>query len=74
MTTECGKEKQIPLRRQPFFVLIVPSLFCTVCKGKLFPNIDIEGGSFEEVAAVSDKHCQLLCTAHPRCTYFSFAR
>ncbi|CAF99456.1 unnamed protein product [Tetraodon nigroviridis] len=47
--------------------------FDTACEGKLFPNIDIEGNHFEEVAAVSDEHCQMLCTAHPRCTLFSFA-
>lgn len=53
---------------------MVSSLFCTVCEGSLFPQVNIEGKTFQEVAAVSDKHCQALCSVHPRCTYFSFVR
>uniref|UniRef100_A0A674P8I9 Coagulation factor XI-like n=1 Tax=Takifugu rubripes TaxID=31033 RepID=A0A674P8I9_TAKRU len=46
--------------------------FAEECERSLFPQVDIAGKNFEEVAAVSDKHCQVLCSAHPRCTYFSF--
>lgn len=70
------KKKKITLlvAASAFFVFIVSSLFCAVCKGNLFPEVNIEGNNFEEVAAVSDKHCQMMCTVHPRCTYFSFDR
>lgn len=53
---------------------IVSSLFCTVCEGSLFPQVDIEGKAFVERGAVSDKHCQMLCSVHPQCTYFSYVR
>ena len=50
------------------------SVFYTACKGGLFPNTDIPGHDVEVLPAVSPEHCQALCSAHPRCTYFSYIR
>ncbi|KAM6899461.1 coagulation factor XI-like [Xenentodon cancila] len=46
--------------------------FDTACESTLFPNTDIPGSDLEMLKAVSVEHCQILCSAHPQCTYFSF--
>ncbi|XP_076610671.1 coagulation factor XI-like [Chaetodon auriga] len=46
--------------------------FNTACQGKLFANTDIPGSDIQALPAASPEHCQALCSAHPRCTYFSF--
>uniref|UniRef100_A0A3B3TK34 Plasma kallikrein-like n=1 Tax=Poecilia latipinna TaxID=48699 RepID=A0A3B3TK34_9TELE len=38
-----------------------------------FPNTDIPGSNLEHQKSVSVEHCQVLCSAHPKCTYFSFS-
>uniref|UniRef100_A0A3Q2YLY3 Coagulation factor XI-like n=1 Tax=Hippocampus comes TaxID=109280 RepID=A0A3Q2YLY3_HIPCM len=44
----------------------------TPCSMKLFPSTDIVGGTLESQFAGTPEHCLALCSAHPRCTYFSF--
>ncbi|XP_062292276.1 coagulation factor XI-like isoform X1 [Scomber scombrus] len=44
----------------------------TACQGELFSSTDIRGSDFEMLPAASPEHCQTLCSAHPRCTYFSY--
>uniref|UniRef100_A0A3Q2D1Y0 Apple domain-containing protein n=1 Tax=Cyprinodon variegatus TaxID=28743 RepID=A0A3Q2D1Y0_CYPVA len=39
----------------------------------LFPNTDIPGSNIEKLKSVSPEHCQVLCSANPQCTYFSFS-
>ncbi|XP_040908929.1 coagulation factor XI-like [Toxotes jaculatrix] len=46
--------------------------FEPACQSELFPNMDIPGNDFENLLAASPEHCQTLCSAHPKCTYFSF--
>ncbi|KAI3358005.1 hypothetical protein L3Q82_003026 [Scortum barcoo] len=46
----------------------------TACQIKLFPNADILRADIENMSAASPEHCHALCTAHPRCTYFSYSR
>lgn len=46
--------------------------FHTACKGELFSRTDIKGNNIETLPAASPEHCQTLCSAHPRCTYFSY--
>uniref|UniRef100_A0A4W6DGQ8 Apple domain-containing protein n=1 Tax=Lates calcarifer TaxID=8187 RepID=A0A4W6DGQ8_LATCA len=46
--------------------------FKPACQNKLFPNTDIPGNNLETLPAASPEHCQTLCSAHPRCTYFSY--
>ncbi|XP_070702993.1 coagulation factor XI-like [Pempheris klunzingeri] len=46
--------------------------FDTACQGILFQNTDIPRNDIQKVLAVSAEHCQILCSAHPQCTYFSF--
>ncbi|XP_014905718.1 coagulation factor XI-like [Poecilia latipinna] len=50
---------------------IIPS-YQTACQSTLFPNINFPGYDFEVHQAGSPELCQVLCSAHPQCTYFSF--
>uniref|UniRef100_A0A667WRI5 Coagulation factor XI-like n=1 Tax=Myripristis murdjan TaxID=586833 RepID=A0A667WRI5_9TELE len=43
-----------------------------VCQPKFFPNTNIQGNDMEALLAGSAEHCLSLCSAHPRCTYFSY--
>ncbi|XP_041811920.1 coagulation factor XI-like [Chelmon rostratus] len=45
----------------------------TACRTQLFPNTVIPGNNLENLHAASPEHCLALCTAHPKCTYFSYA-
>lgn len=49
-------------------------LFFTGCQKTFFVNMDIPGNDLELVKAASVEHCQVMCSAHPQCTYFSFQR
>ncbi|XP_047663961.1 uncharacterized protein LOC113661525 isoform X7 [Tachysurus fulvidraco] len=42
------------------------------CKEEIFANIHYRGNDFENIPAVSPQHCQFLCSAHPRCTHFTY--
>ncbi|XP_070841183.1 coagulation factor XI-like [Chaetodon trifascialis] len=42
------------------------------CQTKLFANTVIPGNNMENLHAASPEHCQALCSAHPKCTYFSY--
>uniref|UniRef100_A0A3P9LI60 Apple domain-containing protein n=1 Tax=Oryzias latipes TaxID=8090 RepID=A0A3P9LI60_ORYLA len=42
------------------------------CQKTFFVNMDIPGNDLELVKAASVEHCQVMCSAHPQCTYFSF--
>ncbi|KAK5618602.1 hypothetical protein CRENBAI_015666 [Crenichthys baileyi] len=50
---------------------ILPS-YQPECQDTLFPNTDFPGHDIEVHPAASPELCQVLCNAHPRCTYFSF--
>ncbi|XP_008419732.1 plasma kallikrein-like [Poecilia reticulata] len=50
---------------------IIPS-YQTECQQTLFPNINFPGSDIEVHQAGSPELCQVLCSAHPKCTYFSF--
>ncbi|KAK7896217.1 hypothetical protein WMY93_021542 [Mugilogobius chulae] len=43
------------------------------CHTNHFANSDIPGHDLLKTPAGSPEHCQALCSAHPSCTYFSFA-
>ncbi|XP_010730993.2 coagulation factor XI [Larimichthys crocea] len=51
---------------------LVTQHFNTACEGKLFPDTDIQGSSYETLTAASPGHCQTLCSDHPLCTYFTY--
>ncbi|XP_048850273.1 coagulation factor XI-like isoform X2 [Brienomyrus brachyistius] len=42
------------------------------CRSKILKDIDFPGNDIEQVPAPSPEHCQILCRAHPRCTFFSY--
>ncbi|XP_069486348.1 coagulation factor XI-like [Ambystoma mexicanum] len=42
------------------------------CADLILPGVDFPGIDIEMVYAVDAKYCQLLCTYHPRCRFFSF--
>ncbi|XP_020788402.2 coagulation factor XI-like [Boleophthalmus pectinirostris] len=46
--------------------------FFKECQTKYFFNADIPGNDLLRMPAASPEHCQILCTTHPSCTYFSF--
>ncbi|XP_051247173.1 coagulation factor XI-like [Dicentrarchus labrax] len=46
--------------------------FNTACQGKFFPSTAIPGNDIQTLPAASPEHCQALCSAQPRCTFFSF--
>ncbi|XP_037549560.1 coagulation factor XI [Nematolebias whitei] len=46
--------------------------FDAACQSKFLLNTDIPGSDLLSLKAVSAQHCQVLCSAHPQCTYFSF--
>ncbi|XP_046504759.1 coagulation factor XI isoform X1 [Equus quagga] len=50
-------------------------LFASVsgeCVTKLFKDIYFQGGDITTVFTPSAKHCQVVCTHHPRCLLFTF--
>ncbi|XP_056270810.1 plasma kallikrein-like [Pseudoliparis swirei] len=44
------------------------------CRRKLFPSTEIQGNVLATVQAASPEHCQVLCSAHSICTFFTFVR
>ncbi|XP_043994633.1 coagulation factor XI-like [Gambusia affinis] len=50
---------------------IIPSSQ-TECQRTLFLNTDFPGSDLEDHPAASPELCQVLCSAHPLCSYFSF--
>ncbi|XP_078513637.1 coagulation factor XI-like [Lissotriton helveticus] len=42
------------------------------CKEYLIPKVDFPGDDFEQVLAPDAEYCQLICSNHPRCQYFTF--
>ncbi|XP_004428827.1 PREDICTED: coagulation factor XI [Ceratotherium simum simum] len=42
------------------------------CVTKLFKDIYFQGGDITTVFTPSAKHCQVVCTHHPRCLLFTF--
>ncbi|KAK7898395.1 hypothetical protein WMY93_019248 [Mugilogobius chulae] len=42
------------------------------CQSQFFPSTNIPGNNVLSMPAASPEHCQVLCAAHPSCTYFSF--
>uniref|UniRef100_A0A3B3ZP80 Apple domain-containing protein n=1 Tax=Periophthalmus magnuspinnatus TaxID=409849 RepID=A0A3B3ZP80_9GOBI len=55
-------------------IKLLSSLFFKECQNKYFPNTNIPGSDFLSLPAASPAHCQVLCSAHPSCAYFSFER
>uniref|UniRef100_A0A3Q2U5Q0 Coagulation factor XI-like n=1 Tax=Fundulus heteroclitus TaxID=8078 RepID=A0A3Q2U5Q0_FUNHE len=49
-----------------------PESSLTECKGTLFPNVNLPGHDIEVLAAASPEQCQVLCSDHPLCTYFTY--
>uniref|UniRef100_A0AAZ1XJW6 Apple domain-containing protein n=1 Tax=Oreochromis aureus TaxID=47969 RepID=A0AAZ1XJW6_OREAU len=67
------------IERKFLFVAYVsfPNVFPLLnlaCQRKLFPNTGIAGRDIESLPAASPEHCQILCSTHPRCTYFTYNR
>ncbi|XP_069032927.1 coagulation factor XI-like [Embiotoca jacksoni] len=46
--------------------------FDTACQNQLFPGTDIPGQDNQVLPAASPEHCRALCSAHPRCNFFSY--
>ncbi|XP_006882345.1 PREDICTED: coagulation factor XI-like [Elephantulus edwardii] len=46
--------------------------YITDCVTKMFKDTSFQGGDVTTVFTPSAKHCQILCTHHPRCLFFTF--
>ncbi|XP_048085143.1 uncharacterized protein LOC125285004 [Alosa alosa] len=44
------------------------------CEAQILTNTDFPSHDFEQIPAVSAEHCLFLCSAHPKCTYFSYEK
>ncbi|KAG5842330.1 hypothetical protein ANANG_G00176490 [Anguilla anguilla] len=44
------------------------------CQYKIQTDVDFPGNDFEQVPSPSPEYCHFLCTIHPRCTFYSYAR
>lgn len=42
------------------------------CPEYLIPDVDFAGNDFDQVLAPDAENCQLICSNHPRCQYFTF--
>ncbi|KAI1901827.1 hypothetical protein AGOR_G00038400 [Albula goreensis] len=56
------------------FSKAICSTTSTECTAVLHRDTDYPGNDFETVPAPSPEYCQVLCTAHPRCTFFTYNR
>lgn len=49
------------------------SLFCSsACNPNILLNMDFPGNDITFLYSPDVNHCQLLCTQHPSCLFFSF--
>ncbi|XP_077618768.1 coagulation factor XI isoform X6 [Crocuta crocuta] len=58
-----------------FYQMVHFILFASVsseCVTKLFTDTGFQGGDITTVFTPSVRHCQLVCTHHPRCLLFTF--
>lgn len=60
--------------RQSTYSLGCNFCFATACEEHVLPNTDIPGNDFTKIFATCHQHCLALCSAHPRCSLFSFDR
>ncbi|XP_062385041.1 plasma kallikrein-like isoform X3 [Sardina pilchardus] len=44
------------------------------CEARILTNTDFPAHDFEQIPAVSAEHCQFLCSAHPKCTFFTYQK
>ncbi|XP_053705961.1 coagulation factor XI-like [Synchiropus splendidus] len=44
------------------------------CSHQLLKDVDFPGTDLKFVYAADENHCQLLCTQHPACLFFTFVR
>ncbi|XP_078513663.1 coagulation factor XI-like [Lissotriton helveticus] len=44
----------------------------STCPEYLIPNFDFAGEDFDQVLAPDAENCQLICSNHPHCQYFTF--
>ncbi|XP_032392270.1 plasma kallikrein [Etheostoma spectabile] len=44
------------------------------CNQQLLENMDIQGNDITSLFSPDAEHCQLLCTQHPSCDFFTFVR
>ncbi|XP_026205962.1 plasma kallikrein-like [Anabas testudineus] len=47
---------------------------CQDCNTELLENVDFPGADITNLSSPDANHCQLLCTQHPSCLFFTFIR
>ncbi|XP_072806717.1 plasma kallikrein isoform X2 [Vicugna pacos] len=61
----------ISLRQAAYFVCLFATVSCG-CLTQLYKNTFFRGGDVSAVYTPNARHCQMMCTFHPRCLLFSF--
>lgn len=58
------------------FAHVNVSLLCisSECSREFLENVDFPGTDITSVYSPDVEHCQLLCTQHPSCLFFTFVR
>ncbi|XP_057553484.1 plasma kallikrein isoform X2 [Hippopotamus amphibius kiboko] len=64
-------ERMISFRQAAYFLCLFATVSCE-CLTQLYNNIFFRGGDVSAVYTPTVKHCQMVCTFHPRCLLFSF--
>lgn len=72
--SETGTWKEFPTVCPLCCDCSLEAVIVAACERKLFPGLNIPSRDVTEVRAASTEHCHALCTAHPKCTFFSFDR
>nr|XP_002709380.1 plasma kallikrein [Oryctolagus cuniculus] len=61
----------IPFRQAAYFVCLFTTVSCG-CLTQLYKNAFFRGGDVTSMYSPNAQHCQMMCTFHPRCLFFSF--
>lgn len=53
---------------------LICDFYFAECNPEVVKNVDFSGGDIASLFSPDVKHCQLLCTQHPSCLFFTFLR
>ncbi|XP_062933440.1 plasma kallikrein [Cynocephalus volans] len=61
----------ISFRQAAYFICLFTTVSCG-CQTQLYKNTFFRGGDVTAMYTPNARHCQMMCTFHPRCLLFSF--
>ncbi|XP_042324448.1 plasma kallikrein isoform X5 [Sceloporus undulatus] len=62
----------MPWISQAFNIIVLFSTAHSKCLSQMYENTIFSGGDISKVYTPDAEHCQIVCTYHPRCLFFSF--